>query len=67
MTCPKCAGEMAKGKIKDAGYIFVQQQRWTEGNVVFGKEQVVDVWACSDCGYLESYLQNKQQTKSDKE
>ncbi len=60
-NCPKCAGSMIKGHIKDWSYIWVGKQRWTKGSPFFGKEQKVDSYACQSCGFLESYLEKKTQ------
>mgnify|MGYP001590697862 CR=1 len=53
--CPKCGAEMTKGFMKDQSYVTMWQQRWV--SKLFGKETKVDSFACSSCGYLESYLQ----------
>mgnify|MGYP001612833259 CR=1 FL=1 len=55
--CPKCKGEMMKGKIKDYAYGLLLQQRW--GAKLFSKNYKVDTFACKKCGYLESYLEDE--------
>ena len=58
MKCPKCEGEMEKGKISPfQGFNFRSDQE-SKGIVGFMAGPLVtniEVYRCKKCGYLESY------------
>jgi hypothetical protein len=60
--CPKCGGNMIKGKIIDTGYLSATQQTWTTSAAMVamlggGKNtHYVATYACEKCRFLESYL-----------
>lgn len=61
-TCPKCQGQMLVGENADFGHFNMNMgQKWKK-KVPFlswpAKAMTVISYACTKCGYLESYLKN---------
>ncbi len=60
--CPKCHGEMIEGQNNDLGmYNANIGQMWKKTQAFLSwpaKSIKVITYACTKCGYLESYLKN---------
>lgn len=60
--CPKCGGNMIKGKIIDESYMVAGTQKWTTAPAMLAmlglgrKTRKVITYACEKCKFLESYL-----------
>lgn len=63
-VCPKCGGVMEKGTLVDYyGPAAANRQVWTKSmkNRFFRgiEARKVDTFVCTQCGYLESYLETQ--------
>ena len=67
--CPKCEGNMVPGRRRDKMDGYATQEKWLEGEPAreivgwisgLGETHPVITFACKECGYLESYLHDRQ-------
>ncbi len=65
-TCPKCGGGMIVGGIYTKGSggawlqgaVVIRDLKWYPPSMNSKDSQKVITFACTQCGYLESYLEN---------
>ena len=55
-TCPKCTGKMEKGSFSGNN---IDWQKETDKSFLVSSGKEILTYACTKCGYLESYVQKK--------
>jgi predicted nucleic-acid-binding Zn-ribbon protein len=57
--CPKCGGEMEKGRVR--GYGTIDARFDTSESFWYSRGVKIRAFSCSKCGYIELYKEKKGQ------